>query len=325
LRANGGQIAGRVIDRGTCTHYSYTMATPQREQPTTLDAIRTLRGDPDAIVEAGEMVDMRFPVGGRMSLRGAKLFHLLIQAAGVDVAEPVTHKITLAALNETFHIAIPELIELIDELHTTTIKLRLTDTKGRRYTKSGPILSDAEREDEAQEQAELRFEFSPTLRRVIANSNHWAVISKRAVLAFESRYALRLYTVLSLRAGLRKTSEEFTVEDLRELLGVPAGKLMIWKNLRRRALEPAMAEINQLAGFYAGFVPLKRGRKIVGVRLTWGLKDHDARAEALKELERPKVGRKERREGRVELVAREEGYEREELATALTEAGSFDR
>ena len=308
------------MDEGTWDHYTYTMAQPQKPRATTLDAIRTMRGDPDAIVEAGEVVDMRFPAGGRMSLRGGKLFHLLIQAAGVEIAEATSHRVTLAALNETFHVSIPELVELIDELHTTTLKLKLTDAKGRKYTKSGPILSDMEREDEDQGQAELRFEFSPTLRRAIANSNHWAVISKRAVLAFDSRYSLRLYTVLSLRAGLRKTSEEFTVEELREMLGVPVGKLTDWKSLRRRAIEPALAEINQLAGFHAGFVPLTRGRKIVSVRLTWGLKDHTARIEAMKELERPKVGRKERREGRVEELAQAEDWQREELATALFDA-----
>lgn len=274
------------------------------------------------------MIDMRFPAGGRMSLRGAKLFHLLVQSAGIDIAERKTHRITLAALNETFHLAAPELIELIDELHTTTLKLKLTDSKGRSYTKSGPILSDVEREDEDQPQAEVRFEFSSALRKAISNSTHWAVISKRAVLAFESRYALRLYTVLSLRAGLRKTSEDFTIDELREVLGVPAGKLTVWKNLRRRALEPAMAEINQLAGFHAGFVPLHKGRKVVGVTLTWGQKDQAARVEAMKELDRPKVGRKERREGRVERLMEEqanrEGLQREELATALTAAVSAD-
>lgn len=274
------------------------------------------------------MIDMRFPAGGRMSLRGAKLFHLLVQSAGIDIAEQKTHRITLAALNETFHLAAPELIELIDELHTTALKLKLTDSKGRSYTKSGPILSDVEREDEDQPQAEVRFEFSSALRKAISNSTHWAVISKRAVLAFESRYALRLYTVLSLRAGLRKTSEDFTIDELREVLGVPAGKLTVWKNLRRRALEPAMAEINQLAGFHAGFVPLHKGRKVVGVTLTWGQKDQAARVEAMKELDRPKVGRKERREGRVERLMEEqanrEGLQREELATALTAAVPAD-
>lgn len=288
----------------------------------TLDAIQSRRDDPDAIVEAGELVDMRFPSGGHMSLRGAKLFHLLVQAAGVDVAEDVTHRITLAYLNDTFHIAVPELVELVDELHTTTLKLKLTDTKGRRYTKSGPILSDVEREDESNAQAELRFQFSPTMRKAIANSSHWAVVSKRAVLAFESRYSLRLYTVLSLRAGLRKTSEDFALEDLREILGVPAGKLARWQDLKTWALDPAMAEINQLAGFHAGFVPLKRGRRVVGVTLSWGLKDRTARVEAIKELDRPKVGRKARRDGSADMIVEAEGRQREALATALSAAGA---
>ncbi len=297
---------------------------PSRK-PTTIDAIASYtEGNSDAIVEAGEMVDIRFPAGGRMSLRGAKLFHLLVQSAGVNVAEAKTHRISLAALNEAFHISVPELIELIQELHTTTLSLKLTDANGRKYTKSGPILSDVERENEDQTQAEIRFEFSQTLRKAIANSNHWAVISKRAVLAFESRYALRLYTVLSLRAGLKKTSEDFTLEDLRELLGVPAGKLPRWQELKLWVIEKALAEINQLAGFHAGFVPLKKGRRVIGVRLTWGLKDRGARVQALKELDRPKAGRKARREGTVESMALIEGQEREQLATALTAAGMID-
>lgn len=304
---------------GSSPLYYSPMST---EKSKALDAVRSYRDDPDTIVEAGEMVDMRFPSGGRMSLRGAKLFHLLIQSAGVEIADDKVHTITLASLNEIFHVSIPELVGLIEELHTTTLSLKLTDAKGRRYTKSGPILSDVEREDEHETQAVIRFEFSRTMRRVIANSSHWAVISKRAVLAFESRYALRLYIVLSLRAGLRKTSEDFTLEDLRELLGVPHGKLTRWQDLKTWVIEKAIAEINQLAGFHAGFVPLKQGRRIVGVRLTWGLKDQAARIEAMKELERPRVGRKARRDGKAEDIAVIEGHEREQIATALTDAGT---
>jgi hypothetical protein len=65
--------------------------------------------------------------------------------------------------------------------------------RGRPYTKSGPILSDVEREPDDLDGAEVRFEFSPAMRQVIANSTHWAAVSRRAVMAFESRYSLRLY------------------------------------------------------------------------------------------------------------------------------------
>lgn len=286
----------------------------------TLDAVRHYASNPDAIVEAGEMVDIRFPSGASLSLRAAKLFQLLVQAAGVAVADTIQHRMTFASLNETFHVSVEDLEGLVDELHSTVLKLRLTDENGRTYTKSGPILSDMEREDETLPQAELRFEFSPALRKAIENSTHWAVVSRKAVLAFESKYALRLYTVLSLRAGLRKVSQDFMLEDLRALLGASSAYER-WSNLQQKVLQPALAEINQLAGFVVGYTPLRHGRKIVGVRLTWGQKDHEGRVQALKELEASKVGRKARREGQVELIAKTEKIERQEIALALSKLG----
>lgn len=285
----------------------------------TTDAIASFRGHPDAIVQAGEVVEMRFPSGGKMSLRGGKLFHLLIQIAGVRITDQAQHIVTLSALNETFHCSTTELVSLIDELHSTTLRLKLTDSQGRRFTKSGPLLSDVEQEDDDQVQAEIRFEFSPSLRKAIANSTHWAVVSRRAVMAFESRYALRLYTILSLRAGLRKVSEEFSVEDLRELLGVPEGKLSRWQDLKTWAIEPAIAEVNHLSGLLVTYAPLKRGRKITGINLAWGVKDEAHRVEALRELDRPKVGRKARRSGTVEMVSGGgyESMERVQLAEDL--------
>jgi len=254
-----------------------------------------------------------------MSLRGGKLFHLLIQMAGVRITDQIQHKVTLSSLNETFHSSVSELEELVEELHTTTLRLHLTDSNGRRFTKSGPLLSDVEREDENQNQAELRFEFSPAMRKAISNSTHWAVISRRAVMSFESRYALRLYTLLCLRSGLRKVSEEFNLDDLRELLGVPEGKLARWQDLKTWAIEPAIAEVSHLSGIHATYSPLRRGRRVVGINLAWGVKDEAGRVEALKELDRPKVGRKARRTGTVETI---EGVERAQLAEDLA-AGVF--
>jgi plasmid replication initiation protein len=188
--------------------------------------------------------------------------------------------------------------------------------QGRPYTKSGPILSDVEREPDSLDDAEIRFEFSPAMRRVIADSTHWAAVSRRAVLSFESRYSLRLYLFLSLRANLRKVSEELSIDDLREMLGVPSHALPRWQDVKRRALDPAMAEINHVAGFHAAYEPIKRGRRIVGVRLAWGLKDRAELVKAQRELDRPRVGRTARRDGVVETIAQERYRLAENLANA---------
>jgi hypothetical protein len=283
---------------------------------TTLDAVRMNRADADSIVAAGELVDLRFVSGNALSLRAAKLFCLLIQEAGIAVADQVQHRIPYSVLNETFHKSRDELAEAVMELHSTVVSVKLVSRQGRAYTKSGPILSDVEREPDSIDDAEVRFEFSPAMRRVVADSTHWAAVSRRAVLSFESRYSLRLYLFLSLRANLRKVSEEVSLDDMRAMLGVPAGALTRWFDMRRFVLDRAIAEINHLAGFHAAYEPIKRGRRVVGVRLTWGLKAPADLVKAQKELDRPRVGRTARRAGLVETIADERHRLAENLANA---------
>jgi hypothetical protein len=283
---------------------------------TTLDAVRMNRADADVIVAAGEVVGLRFVSGNALSLRAAKLFCLLIHEAGVTVADQVQHRIPYSVLNETFHKSRDELADAVMELHSTVVSVQLVSRQGRAYTKSGPILSDVEREPDSLDDAEIRFEFSPALRRVIANSTHWASISRRAVLSFESRYSLRLYLFLSLRANLRKVSEDIALDDLRALLGLSGDTMIRWQDMRRFVLDRAIAEINHLAGFHAAYEPIKRGRAIVGVRLAWGLKDRAELVKAQKELDRPRIGRKARRAGLVETIAQERHRMAESLANA---------
>lgn len=288
---------------------------------TTLNAVKLNRSDPDAIVAAGELVELRFVSGNALSLRAAKLFCLLIQEAGIAVADQVQHRIPYSVLNETFHMSRDDLAEAVMELHSTVVSVQLVSRQGRAYAKSGPILSDVEREPDSLDEAEIRFEFSPTLRRVIADSTHWASISRRAVLNFESRYSLRLYLWLSLRANMRKTSEDIGLDDLRGMLGVPPKTLQRWQDMRRFVLDRALAEINHLAGFRAEYMPLKQGRRVIGVRIAWGLKDRAELVQAQRELDRPRIGRKARRAGLVETIAQE----RHRLAESLANAAGVDR
>lgn len=103
----------------------------------TLDAVKMTRSDPDTIVAAGELVDLRFVSGNSLSLRAAKLFCLLIQEAGIIVADQVQHSVPYSVLNETFHRSRDELIDAVTELHSTVVSVKLVSRRGRPYTKSG--------------------------------------------------------------------------------------------------------------------------------------------------------------------------------------------
>lgn len=268
----------------------------------TLKVLADRRNLTDGLVAAGEVLDLRFE--GRntaMSLRAAKLLHFLVAAAAGDAGKAMTHVVPLTALNDAAHRSKEELLAAARELAGTTVRLDVIRANGRKATKVGPLLSDVERDEDAD--GELRFELSPVLREVLRVSNHWAVLSRQAVNAFQSRYSLRLYELVSLRVGLDQVqSETFTIDDLRKLFGVPHGKLVSWSSLRQKCIDPAVAEVSHLTGLMVRYEPVKRGKAVTAVKLIWREKNRQQRRDAAAELDRSSVGRAVRREGKAEKI-----------------------
>jgi hypothetical protein len=268
----------------------------------TIQVITDRTNRPDHLIAAGEVLDLTFRDGAKMlSLRASKLLHLLVNATGGDACTDKVHSIPIERLN-SFHVSLEEFVETCRELFGTTVRMEI-DTERGKALKVGPMLSDVERDLDDGDGSEIRFQLSPVLRLDLAQSNHWAALSRRAVMAFESRYALRLYEVIAIRAGLSsKASETFTLDDLRSRMGVPPGKLKRWADIRRYVLDAAIAEVNQLSGFTVTYEPVKRGRSVTAVRLTWAVHGAQGRTAVARELEASRVGRKARREGTVETL-----------------------
>lgn len=268
----------------------------------TLEVTADRSASTDELVAAGELLDMRFQPGrSSLSLRAGKLLHTLVQAAGADAGLAKPHRISLNRLNHIHHLSREEVLDTVRELFGVTVQLQVLNSKGKRATKVGPLLSDVERDEDSE--GELRYELSPVLRAVLKNSNHWAVLSRKAVMAFQSRYSLRLYELISLRVGLdRIASQQFSIEDLRAVFGVPAEKLPRWQDLKVKVIEPAIVEVSQLTGLTVKYQPVKSGRSVIGIVLVWREKDQQARKQAAKELDRSSIGRAARRTGTVEAV-----------------------
>jgi hypothetical protein len=99
------------------------------------------------------------------------------------------------------------------------------------------------------------------------------------------------------------TSKTFTVAELRAVLGTPDGTLDRFADFNRRAVQPAIAEINQTSRLTLTATPRKVGRTVASVTIAWEEKPQEAKQEAKRELDRPKVGRKARRDGSAETLA----------------------
>lgn len=261
----------------------------------------------DDLVAAGEVLELRYRNGGRsLSLRAGKLFNILIKVAGARATEDIEHSVPIAELNFP-HLERDELVECVRDLVGTTVELRVKAENGRDEIMIDPLLHGVRRPAHIDEEAGiLYFRLSATLRRVLAQSNHWAVLSRKAILAFESRYSLRLHEIIALRAGLdKKHSETFSLEDLRIRLGVPRGTFKVWNDLRRFVLDRAVGEVNQLSAFKVSYEPVKKSKSFVAVRFDWEMHTPEGRAAVARELEASRVGRKARREGRSEEIADE--------------------
>ena len=128
-------------------------------------------------------------------------------------------------------------------------------------------------------------------------SDHYAAMSRAAVLAFESRYAVTLYERGALLYSRRDPTWRGTVDELREIMGVPVGRYRDWGDIRRKVVEPACAEVNLLAEFACGWKVEQGPRsKVLAVELWFRPKDRTERTAAEHELETAREGRKERRE-----------------------------
>ena len=262
---------------------------------------------PDDLVASGPQVEMIFRRGQKtLSLRAQKIWHLLVKKAGVRLGDDCIHRMPIFELYQTGlgHMTQAARVEAMRELQTTLVEV-VTKQEGAkpRVESSGLLVYVARDVDEG---GAIEWEFGRVLRAVFANSDHWAILSKRAVMAFESRYSLRLYEMIALRSGLdHKTAETFDLEGFRDRLGVPAGKLATWNHLRLKALDPAIAEVNHLAGVHVSYETIKRGRAVAAVKLSWGEKSPPERKATKRELDGSKVGRKARRAGTVETVVAE--------------------
>jgi len=96
----------------------------------------------------------------------------------------------------------------------------------------------------------VRFTVPEMLRPVLAQSGRWGRIKAEIVCAMTSKYAIALYELVQLRAGLDRCVEQFPVERFRELLGVPPGAYERGSNLVQKVLELAALEVGSLAQRY---------------------------------------------------------------------------
>lgn len=117
-----------------------------------------------------------------------------------------------------------------------------------------------------------------------------------------SKYAIALYELLQLRAGMDRCIEVFPVARFRELMGVPFGAYTEGAGFVRKVIEPAVLEVNALSDLGVAAEVRRRSARasIEAVAVTWWKKEGEPFREAIRERERPKLGRRARLKAQIE-------------------------
>lgn len=141
--------------------------------------------------------------------------------------------------------------------------------------------------------ATIRFGLPKQLQPVLVASGRWGRIKAETVCAMTSKYAIALYEMIQLRAGMDNCVETFPIERFRDLMGVPKGAYQQGPDFTRFVLEAAALEVNGLSDYSVEFQVVRRHSRapITAVTLAWWRKEGDAFRAIYAEQQQPKQGR----------------------------------
>jgi hypothetical protein len=261
---------------------------------------------PEDFAKARELIEIRGT--GTLSLQDRRVMNVLYANAGQRLCDEVDHVIAIAELRGA-HKGSERVKDSIIRLMKTLVEVPVTGGNGKRAIKRLQILSDTTTsDDEDDATGQVIYSFSRGMRDVIKDSTLWGRIRTAVVFAFTSKYSLALYELITARINLKHIwQEEFSLGDLRALLGVPDGKLLRVPNLLQKVIQPAELEVNGLADFGVKIEPIRKGGTkrglVTGFRVSWWRKDISELRAAYTELKRVKGGRIARLRGKSEVVA----------------------
>lgn len=259
--------------------------------------------DTDEFAKPGNLIEVRFVKGQSLSLTASRLLALMILTAGGDAWRPVSHRLRKAEIRRG-HKGNERISEMLEELHRTLFSVDDLSWRGRRATRRFSLIqsSKEEAEDGNGETGWIEWEFTPDARKLIQESETYAVLNRQAVLGFRSAYALKLYELGALRIYRRQKTWRCDMMALRAALGISPDIYTDFAQLRRKVLEKAKSEIDQLAHFTVTWQEFRRGRTVKELEFTFEVKSAPDQIRRVSELERHSSGRKPRREGAVEKV-----------------------
>jgi len=192
----------------------------------------------------------------------------------------------------------------LDKLMSIQVVVHYLSGRGEPRTMKTHLLEFTDTDDRDAAGATVRFGIPNKLRAALARSNRWGRVRCEVTYAMASKYSIALYELVCLRINLQNCIEVFPIERFRELLGVPPGSYADGQDFRRKVIDPAVLEVNNLSDLHVD-IDLRRKHAraaIHGVAVAWRKQEGDEFRDSTQERDRSKIGRRARLRDKVEAV-----------------------
>lgn len=222
------------------------------------------------LILPSEIANLRY-VSEPLCLRSAKVMHFLICCSAIDISRKGEHLISLKNLNRQFHIGRSEWCDLFSQLVRCEVNMSVIGQYDPKKTGSlFNYINIVSNNFSPTNGVLVSWEFSDLFHEMIETSEIWATIPKDKFLSLKSRYSMRLCELIALRKNLLyKKTHFFSFDSMREHFGVVPGRLVLWSEFRKRALDPAIKEANRLFDLSIEYGIVKDGRGTYGIELRW--------------------------------------------------------
>jgi hypothetical protein len=190
--------------------------------------------------------------------------------------------------------------DVVEDAIISLMRTILTVKLANGVTRRVQFLGGNDLDDPKRRAGVLTYSFDKRLIEVLQDSTVWGKINVPVLMAFMSKYSVSLYENIAQMVNLnRKQFHTYSLAEFRELMGVQDGQYKTFGEFNKHVLKPAVMEINAMAAFTVGVLPVKEGKRVVKAMVEWKRKDADALRAAMREVESTKVGRRARISGTV--------------------------
>lgn len=213
-------------------------------------------------------------VEGPYTERDRKLWAFLVAAVWDDLGIPKIHEMRVAKINAVFEqlaggTSSGWIWDSARRLSRTIIEWEEGPDGSRIKGFGVSSMLSAHVSQESRATGWLRFEIPALLGEVIKNPCRFSRLRLHFMIGLSGKYAVTLYMLLESVANMNTPVLDVSLPQFRQWLKIPEGKLEKWFDIKRRAIEPSLKQINdnpEAAGFTVTMEEIKEGRAVDRVR-----------------------------------------------------------